>query len=671
MSKSNRVFESGGLLREKAWDIIYTLTLLFRFITLQSFFAGRREGRAKVTIRDITSTQCEKLTAAGIAFTIAKGPISSDQRGNIALENRCLSAALLALGLSELYRVDGEQGAEIVTIDSDEAVADSKRLTIVGLVSAGTKDRLSYLKTKNRNAAHPLVLVEKQKGLARLIAARLRPVFPGKIAVHIDGPAEKNGSGLAADTQHIFISSAVFDTPATLCGIAVNARSKSSYAHTVRGVWITDPVNHYGIGEYFGNYLYFFAGLNTAKNPRDSMRLFENIALEMVEQIDVERLAARAVEHALAVEASLGFSTGEVDGPAVEDVQVSGLNDRSGRLVGRLTAALLGPVLGPEQGKSLAVIHGAKQPRPLASDGKFRIFYDAYRLGGTTVKPPGRFWGWPVPAGENVYEPSGAGRIICDENGFPIAELNGDNLYILLDLVKYGSRLEALLFTRFLTEVRMLLKMRRQDSLFAHDQAIFAAQAKHLLQDSAAYLKSLGDDTGKLSEAVRAGSEALSKEIVRARRLQRVYYQLYDSPGLELGAEFDQMLKVRKVLDVRVTDTSMTVVTDLIYCVNPLTKKTHEIGAFEITFPFDSAKHIHWRNLTRLVHGHEKGFNAPHVNAKGYACLGNVKEAFPKLLANREYSTALQLAIAFLESVDPKDTWGKHIGNWPVAHGTA
>jgi hypothetical protein len=454
-----------------------------------------------------------------------------------------------------------------------------------------------------------------------------------------------------------------------LCGIAVNARSKSSYSHTVRGVWITDPVNHYGIGEYYGNYLYFFAGLNTAKNPSDSMRLFENIALEMVEQIDVERLAARAVEHALAVEASLGFSTDEVAGTAV-DVQVSGLNTRSGRLVGRLTAALLGPILGPE-GKSLAVIYGAKQPRPAVCDGKFRIFYDAYRLGGTTVKPPGRFWGWPVPAGENVYEPSGAGRIICDENGFPIAELNGDNLYILLDLVKFGSRLEALLFTRFLTEVRMLLKMRRQDSLFAHDQAIFAAQAKHLLQDSVAYLNSLGDDVGKLSTAVRVGSDALNKEIVRARRLQRVYYQLYDSPGLELGAEFDQMLKVRKVLDVRVTDTSMTVVTDLICCVNPLTKKTHEIGAFEITFPFDSTKNIHWRNLTRLVNGHEKGFNAPHVNAKGYACLGNVKEAFPKLLANREYSTALQLAIAFLESVDPKDSWGKYIGNWPLAHGAA
>jgi hypothetical protein len=352
MSKSNSVPVSGGLLREKAWDIIYALTVLFRFITLQSFFADRREGRAKVTIRDITSTQCDKLTAAGIAFTIAKGPISSDQRGNIALENHCLSAALVALGLSELYRVDGEQGAEIVTIGSDEAVADSKRLTIVGLVSAGTKDRLSYLKAKNRNAAHPLVLVEKQKGLARLIAARLRPVFPGKITVHLDGPAEKKGSELAGDTQHVFISSAVFDTPATLCGIAVNARSKSSYSHTVRGVWITDPVNHYGIGEYYGNYLYFFAGLNTAKNPSDSMRLFENIALEMVEQIDVERLAARAVEHALAVEASLGFSTDEVAGTAV-DVQVSGLNTRSGRLVGRLTAALLGPILGPE-GKSLA-----------------------------------------------------------------------------------------------------------------------------------------------------------------------------------------------------------------------------------------------------------------------------------------------------------------------------
>jgi hypothetical protein len=200
---------------------------------------------------------------------------------------------------------------------------------------------------------------------------------------------------------------------------------------------------------------------------------------------------------------------------------------------------------------------------------------------------------------------------------------------------------------------------------------MFMAQAQHLLQKAAADVKAADDDHAPLSEKVRASGDALSKELTMARYTERGFYQLYDTPDLELGAEFDQMLTVRKVLDVKVTDTSMTATTDLIYCVDPRTRKTHEIGAFEITFPFDSTKDIRWKNLTRLVNSDEENFNATHVNAKGHACLGTVKDVFPKLLANREYSTALQLAIAFLESVDTADRWGTHIHKWPVVYGAS
>lgn len=680
MSKLTKKHKSGVNPSEIVWSTIYALTVLVRFITLQTFLANRREGREPVIITDLDSCQIEKLNEAGIAFTTNGAKKNSDQRCNITVENRRLNATLHALDLSELYRINGEDGPEIITIDREEALADSRRLTIVGLVSASdsARNKIRLFNKKNRKASHTLVLAETQKALARIIAARLRPIFQCKITVHIDGPVNKNLSKLASDTLHVFITTLAIDTPAELCGIAVNARNISSYKHKLRGVLITDPSNHSVIGEYhanYHNYLYFFAGLDTAKSESDSLRLFDRFAQETVEQIDVGRLADSVGKWLRAVDSAQNFSNKDIAhnrALTANQVQVSGISERPGRLMAQLTADLLGPMLGSDsEGKEILIIDGADEAQQPVADGKFRIFSDAYRLSSATVASPTHFWGWPVPKGEYAYKPSGNGRIIADENGFPIAELIGDNLYILLTLVREGSRLEALLFARFLHEVRSLIKMQGQDALSTHDQNMFMAQAQHLLQKTAADVKAADDDLARLNEKVRASGDALSKELTMARYTERGFYQLYDTLDLELGAEFDHMLNVRKVLDVKVTDTSMTATTDLIYCVDTRTGKTHELGAFEITFPFNSTKAIRWRNLTRRVEGFRTNYNAPHVNANGLACLGNVQDVFPKLLANREYSTALQLAIAFLESVDTKDSWGQYIHKWPVVYGVS
>jgi hypothetical protein len=60
--------------------------------------------------------------------------------------------------------------------------------------------------------------------------------------------------------------------------------------------------------------------------------------------------------------------------------------------------------------------------------------------------------------------------------------------------------------------------------------------------------------------------------------------------------------------------------------------------------------------------------NAPHVDAEGKACLGNMKEVFSQLLAERQYAAVVEAAIAFVEAANPDDTWGKHIDKWPRAN---
>ena len=59
--------------------------------------------------------------------------------------------------------------------------------------------------------------------------------------------------------------------------------------------------------------------------------------------------------------------------------------------------------------------------------------------------------------------------------------------------------------------------------------------------------------------------------------------------------------------------------------------------------------------------------NAPHVDPNGNACMGNTRDLFPALIQKREFASAVQLAIAFVEAVNVADNWGAYITNWPVA----
>jgi hypothetical protein len=70
------------------------------------------------------------------------------------------------------------------------------------------------------------------------------------------------------------------------------------------------------------------------------------------------------------------------------------------------------------------------------------------------------------------------------------------------------------------------------------------------------------------------------------------------------------------------------------------------------------------------VDGFEEDMNAPHVYSDGHACLGNVEDLFPELIAKRDFASALQLAIVFIESVNVNDSAGKKIDHWPVARGS-
>jgi hypothetical protein len=320
---------------------------------------------------------------------------------------------------------------------------------------------------------------------------------------------------------------------------------------------------------------------------------------------------------------------------------------------------------------ALHVPHGnARSP---IYDGDFHIFFWSSPRGSNSIPPPSTIWETKVDCPDKSFLPSGRGVAICDNaTGYAVAELVDNNLYIHHDLCHCGTPKELKIFGRLLTEVIQLIKIDKRNP---EEKALYLAKMKEEMRKrSREAYTSLLSKRKELSQAsaqetieenksriknLRAELIQLIRQVSEAKRALAGSTAVSSADLLRYGQEYDKLLASPKVLDVRVADEQVNIFTDILYCRNPKTGRTHEIGKFNIEIKADEG--IRWFNLTRQVE--EK--NAPHIDSDGDACLGNAEEIVPELLANYEFAALAMIAIQFVESVNTGDSY-VDIKNWPV-----
>lgn len=307
-------------------------------------------------------------------------------------------------------------------------------------------------------------------------------------------------------------------------------------------------------------------------------------------------------------------------------------------------------------GTDIDVTHGNYSQVEPDNDHKFHVIVAGGPEKEKLQTVPNSIFGHGFASSQkDVFIPSPNGEPIVDpETGFVVGELQERNLFIFEDLIRRGTLRDVALLTRFLLEVRkIIISGADQDSVSRH----FARDCAGLYESA----RGLTADPALLSTA----RQELRKMLIQAGKDEKYYYQ--PEPGADqLGEEFDQILKIPKVTDLEVTSNSLVVHTRTIYCTRPDNGVKYEIGAFKITISLKDGT-INWKNQTRQIPGGSGYMHAPHVNSEGRACLGNTQGVFPDLIAKRELVSAVLLAIAFVESVNPDDAWGKDITNWPRA----
>lgn len=286
------------------------------------------------------------------------------------------------------------------------------------------------------------------------------------------------------------------------------------------------------------------------------------------------------------------------------------------------------------------------------ANDRLNIFFRSAPSVTSFAPCPEVLWGRPLLQQRKAAMPSGRGIPIFSGEGFPVAELLGNNLYVLADLIQYGSTTEIALLTQLFWEVRQQL-IRNLQQASGH-RASFASLD---VQNSA-----------RSGLDVRQAEREFQAALKWSQSLQGKLLKLETSSEDAFGPEFDQLCSMEKVLNVRLTDEGLVVTTDTLFCVDPRSKKLHEIGAFKITIGFWSES-PRWENLTRTIKTStsRSPMHAPHIS-EHKACLGNTGDRFAKLISGGYFAAAVEMAITFIETVNTDDLWGAQINKWPVAH---
>ncbi len=326
-------------------------------------------------------------------------------------------------------------------------------------------------------------------------------------------------------------------------------------------------------------------------------------------------------------------------------------------------AQIAAQILKPRLQKGI-MIHNPQAVVAPIEDGLFHVhIYSSPKSckSGEGVTVPSMVWGIPSTSSKNAWPRSGTGRAITDESGkYAIAELVGENnLYILQDLAANAGADDLALFSHVLMRAIYLLEPRQpQDAL----RALFIEECRKCFSYAVLAQDNLSADAE--TENPRAVAKALAA-LIRTTRLEEQRLLKHESLSLDrFGVEYDNLLRVPKVTDVKVEGGEIRVFTKTLYC-----KDGHgqwrEIGAFQIALN-PKEKSPRWHNLTRQVNAFKPGMQAPHVWPAGNACLGNTVTTFETLFNAQQWAIAAALAIEFVESVNLGDPAGKYIGSWPL-----
>lgn len=581
----------------------------------------------KYFLRYLQDAQKDSLTAQGVEFETGTAP---DATAGVIIKYEHLNQALAALQATHTasLMLDGKELHEAVLAFAHNNAARTEPEDIT--VSFYRRIRDKTIVPRVRTAVHGVLAGRMDKRFVVYLEG-------GNTADEWDRQFNIIFGAVPRGSTKEQLPPRVFD---------IELAPQQAFVYSVTGSPVIDPTTGYIVGELTKNSLYIFA---------DFFELGEEQRLALLTRV-LQRVLIERDPAAFLREVRAEESAGIPEAAARQAIADEGFEDAGERAVVRSTVhTYLSPFLSQE-------IHvkncQGRTQRPL-NDGMFHVFFNSSPAGQAQEAAPKKLLGCDLIRQDKAFGPTGLGIPLFEANGFIYAELVGANLYIHQYLLTHASKAEAKLLARLFIKAGKLVEK----------EASRAGGPRYTEDD-------LRQEAALIAESVKPGKndkpvseQELSKALRDAVIADAEMYRLEHSGAEELGREFDELCRVYKVRSVEVKQRSIVIMTDMLYCVDPRSGKRHEIGEFKITIPMDNKSEVTWLNQTRTIKMEGRTMHAPHVSSNGKACFGNTQDLFPMLIKKREYASAVQLAIAFVESVNTSDNWGKGITRFPEAVG--
>jgi hypothetical protein len=602
------------------------------FVHYYLVLAHRKFQKGNIFVRWLTAQQLEQLSRSSIPFTSTSLEPGDDGVVFSAKHFRLVKRILRAQVIDTIPVRSDPQIHEVVL--AFEPSADTG--------SHGFKTVVAH----HRRWSNPYEWWQCRK-LTRLVDRVLMPLVKKNIVIH---RFIRNSTAPITDGQfHLHLCATPGSrkehcaVPEILLGVFFGQDARA-YPPSGQGVPIMAPKSNFAIGELVDDNLYLH--LNVFTPGRFQVGLLFRFLQLAGEELDADHI----------LETIIGAVKNQ-DTPAHEPfvVDSTGLSGRKLKVMAALVQEILAPVV-----RSNVTIHecDGRIAQPI-EDGNFHIFLYSSATGFPCLDSPETILGFRLLRTEKPFAPSGFGASVVDDNGFIIGEVIGRNLFLHMHIMHFGSKSEAALLARLLTHVCDCGVIDSDEETITH-----MVRQQFVSECLRQFALNSGSDASA-GETARAQS-GFHDQLHALLHEELNLFQLKAAPEEEIGREFDELTNFPNVVALDVDGSKIIVTTDNLYCVHPQTHVKYDIGAFKIHINTGSNT-VQWFNQTRRVDGGHHRMNAPHVNGDGNACLGNTAEVFPQLIKKRELTSVVQLAIAFVESVNVKDTWGKHIGAWPKA----
>jgi hypothetical protein len=299
-----------------------------------------------------------------------------------------------------------------------------------------------------------------------------------------------------------------------------------------------------------------------------------------------------------------------------------------------------GILLRGTQNSCAVVVQCLGSSSPVSNDAIVRLFYHSVPRGLPRV---GKLW-------------TGLGVPLTLANGEVAGEICGANVFIYDDVLTTGPRKGVLLLSQILLAARRAMQIASSENGAELSKQQFTAECNRLKQASRTRRKS----------RITNNEEQFRSSLAAANRAELALLELEAQPTKNLEREYDALLALDKVRYLHLNDRFLSVFTGDIDCPDSRTKLLHRLGQFEIRIDLVELGKIRFFNQTRSITDFGGTVGAPHLYDDGTACLGTVKHILPRLLKQRDFAVAVQVAIAFLQSANTNDWGGRRVAKFPV-----